>query len=92
MALSLLLLLAMTPQAAESPAAHPTDTFAEVPLMKVIPGTWSPWMEHLQPNAKEAAFATLEWRPTFAQGILDANQAQMPLLLWVMNGHPLGCT
>jgi len=92
MALSLLLLFALTPQAAEAQSPQSTDTFADVPLMKAIPGTWTPWMEHLQPTAKESAFATLEWRPTFAQGVLDANQARLPLLLWVMNGHPLGCT
>lgn len=60
--------------------------------MQVIPGTFTPWMQHLQPTEQETAFATIPWRPTFAQGVLDANQARLPLLLWVMNGHPLGCT
>ena len=29
---------------------------------------------------------------TFKDGILAADTAGKPLLLWTMNGHPLGCT
>ena len=92
MALPLLLFLGMIPQSAETPIPPATDSFAEIPLLQAVPGTFTPWMQHLKPTAQETAFATIPWRPTFAQGVLDADLARLPLLLWVMNGHPLGCT
>ena len=50
------------------------------------------WVSYLLPNAEEAGFESIPWRPTFAEGLRDAGEAGKPLLLWVMNGHPLGCT
>ena len=92
MALPLLLLLALAPQTARPAAQSPAVPVADVPLIEVVEETWEPWFDHLQPTAGESAFAKIAWHPTFAEGILAANQAQRPLLLWVMNGHPLGCT
>ena len=30
--------------------------------------------------------------PTYAEGVAAAQSQRRPLLLWAMNGHPLGCT
>src|SRR5690606_15033364 len=44
------------------------------------------------PTADELAFDRLGWRPSLAVAALEADAADLPVLLWAMNGHPLGCT
>lgn len=50
------------------------------------------WREHILPEKSEMAWAEIPWLSTFKDGILAADAAKKPLLLWTMNGHPLGCT
>ena len=50
------------------------------------------WRQHIAPRPQEVAWETIPWRTTFREGLADANRAGKPLLLWLMNGHPLGCT
>ena len=50
------------------------------------------WKDFIKPTEKELVWAQIPWRSTFYDGLIDADNSQKPLLLWVMNGHPLGCT
>ncbi len=50
------------------------------------------WRAHLRPASDELAFEEIDWMPDFAQGLRRSDAEQKPLLLWAMNGHPLGCT
>lgn len=50
------------------------------------------WRDHILPAADDLTWQKIPWLTTFADGILSADQLDKPLLLWVMNGHPLGCT
>ena len=50
------------------------------------------WRNHILPELSEMAWAEIPWLSTFKDGILAADAADKPLLLWTMNGHPLGCT
>ena len=50
------------------------------------------WRAHLLPDPEDLRFARIPWEPTFMDGVRLADQQQRPLLLWLMNGHPLGCT
>jgi len=50
------------------------------------------WREHILPSGDDLAWQAIPWLTTFAEGIQQANDADRPLLLWVMNGHPFGCT
>ena len=50
------------------------------------------WRAHLLPTDDELAWAALPWLPAFGEGLAAAERAGRPLLLWAMNGHPLGCT
>lgn len=50
------------------------------------------WREHILPEPSEMAWEKIPWLSTFKDGILAADAAGKPLLLWTMNGHPLGCT
>lgn len=40
----------------------------------------------------EAGWQQVPWRPRVWEGVLDAQRADKPVLLWLMNGHPLGFT
>ena len=50
------------------------------------------WQEFIKPTRDELAWAEIPWRSTFYDGLVESDREQKPLLLWVMNGHPLGCT
>ena len=49
------------------------------------------WARAVLPGAEEA-WLTIPWHATLHEGLRAAGQQQKPLLLWLMNGHPLGCT
>ncbi len=53
---------------------------------------YATWRDHIQPDLSELAWEDIPWRTTFKDGITAADAAGKPLLLWTMNGHPLGCT
>ena len=54
--------------------------------------TYKMWKDFIKPTKQELAWAEIPWRSTFYQGLIDADREEKPLLLWAMNGHPLGCT
>jgi len=54
--------------------------------------TFAPWRDRIRPKAEELCFNTVEWLPTFWEGVIAAQKADKPILLWTMNGHPLACT
>ena len=54
--------------------------------------TYKMWQDFIKPTKKEIAWAQIPWLTTFYDGLVESDRTQKPLLLWVMNGHPLGCT
>jgi len=50
------------------------------------------WREHIRPKASELAFENCDWKPTFWEGVIEAQERSKPILLWAMNGHPMACT
>lgn len=50
------------------------------------------WRAYVQPTPHELRWQQIPWLPSFADGLAAARDQDRPLLLWVMNGHPLGCT
>ena len=44
------------------------------------------------PRPEELAWQEIPWRPAFWGAVLEADAGAKPILLWAMNGHPLGCT
>ncbi|MHC4839567.1 MAG: hypothetical protein ACYTDT_01220 [Planctomycetota bacterium] len=48
--------------------------------------------DHILPNEDEEAWRKIEWRATFWEGIIDAQKADKPVMLYAMNGHPFSCT
>ncbi len=50
------------------------------------------WRDLISPTSDELAFERIAWSPSFGEGLERASVEQKPLLLWMMNGHPLGRT
>jgi hypothetical protein len=53
---------------------------------------YADWRKHILPDTGELAWQQIPWETTFKDGIVASDVAGKPLLLWTMNGHPLGCT
>lgn len=84
----------------------PRPTFALVlgatlPAMAVQdpvapPPPGAPSFEELRalvlPSAEELAWQEIPWRASLWEGVIEAQGLEKPILLWAMNGHPLGCT
>ena len=50
------------------------------------------WRACVLPLGDELGFDSLAWSADLATGLERSAAEQKPLLLWLMNGHPLGCT
>lgn len=50
------------------------------------------WLAAIEPNATELAYQAIPWRNEFWPAVQEARALGRPILLWTMNGHPLGCT
>ena len=54
--------------------------------------TYPMWRDFIQPTKQELAWSSIPWKSSFQEGLIEAGTQQKPMLLWAMNGHPLGCT
>ncbi len=50
------------------------------------------WRDRIRISDSELVWEQLPWYVTYHEGLEQASAEGKPLLLWVMNGHPLGCT
>jgi hypothetical protein len=50
------------------------------------------WRDLIRPEAKEEGYLEIPWRESFHVAVKEARETGKPILLWAMNGHPLGCT
>ena len=48
--------------------------------------------DRVLPTEKEVGWQAIPWRSDFGQAVAEAARKEMPLLIWAMNGDPLGCT
>jgi hypothetical protein len=51
--------------------------------------TYETWRDHVLPRSWELNFQKIEWRTSFWEAVVEAQEKDMPILLWTMNGHPL---
>jgi hypothetical protein len=49
-------------------------------------------MAAVLPTPGEEAWLQIPWRLDLNQARADAQRSGKPLFLWIMNGHPMGCT
>ena len=85
-AVTLLTLLFLMPgldlQAADGEALAPPKLSAENAKFRDL----------VVPNASEASYRKIPWRTSILQGIVEAQKHDKPVIIYLMNGHPLGCT
>ena len=62
------------------------------PDVELTQSNFVAWRDFVLPDAAELGFMEIPWLPTFKQAVLAADRDNKPVLLWTMNGHPLGCT
>jgi len=43
------------------------------------------------PTAEEERWLKIPWRTDLSQALEDSRRTGKPVMLWVMNGNPLGC-
>ena len=48
--------------------------------------------DQILPNPTEQSYRKIRWRTSVLRGVVDAQATDKPVMLVVMNGHPLGCT
>lgn len=63
-----------------------------VELPAQAPLTSDQLQQFVLPSGDELAWRAIPWHASFSAGVIAADQVDKPLLLWAMNGHPLGCT
>ena len=44
------------------------------------------------PNSSEQSYCRIGWRTSVLHGLVDAQKNDKPAIIFLMNGHPLGCT
>lgn len=47
---------------------------------------------YVVPKDKDLAWRAIPWKPVFWDAVVEAQEKDLPVLLWGMNGHPLACT
>jgi hypothetical protein len=50
------------------------------------------WRNYIRPTAEETRWQSIPWLTTYWDGVTQGQKSDKPLLVWVMNGHPLACT
>jgi hypothetical protein len=63
---------------------------ADKPLLDET--TFQKWRDYIEPTKKEQCWEEIPWRGRFLEAMEEASEKKLPVLLWAMNGHPLGCT
>lgn len=54
--------------------------------------TFERWRDFIAPKPGELSFRQIPWRARLWDAVVDAQAQEKPIVLWAMNGHPLGCT
>lgn len=72
--------------------SRPTSNDFPTSEVQITEAEFDQWRDLISPTSDELAFARIAWSPSLGEGLERASVEQKPLLLWMMNGHPLGRT
>lgn len=64
--------------------------FAQIPPLDQ--STFDRYRNAIEPTGDETAFLGINWQSQLSRAVQRAYESEKPLLIYVMNGHPLGCT
>ena len=79
-------LLALSPLLFRNTDSRPLaamSTFDETSLAKLL--------KEIRPQPSEDAFDTIPWQVSLWDARIKAAKEGKPILIWEMDGHPLGC-
>lgn len=48
--------------------------------------------KQVMPTVQEEEWKRIGWHATLWDGVIAAQKADKPMMLFAMNGHPVGCT
>jgi hypothetical protein len=48
--------------------------------------------DQVLPSPSERSYRKIRWRTSVLHGVIDAQRTDRPIMIVLMNGHPLGCT
>ncbi len=68
------------------------STFLFLPFGSLNDSSYESYKNYLFPAKSETKFEDIEWYSSLWAGIVKGQDLDKPVLLWCMNGHPLGCT
>jgi hypothetical protein len=69
----------------------PQDPPLPIESVIVLTGqTYAGWRDYILPRESELHWQEIAWRSTVADGVAEAQRQRRPVVLWIMNGHPLG--
>lgn len=63
-----------------------------IALQDLTDDTFEKWRDYVRPSEEELVWTKVPWRASFWGAVGEAQESDKPILLWAMNGHPLGCT
>jgi hypothetical protein len=86
-----LVIFAMVAGSGESVRGFQADDFSEQKTA-LTDASFAAWRDRIRVQESELAWQDLPWLTSFHDGLREAAAQHKPLLLWAMNGHPLGCT
>lgn len=82
----------IVPASGQITSLEPESQNPQADHVILSPDTFSKWRDYLSPAADETRWLEIAWRGSFWEGVQDAQVEGKPVLLWAMNGHPMGCT
>jgi hypothetical protein len=59
---------------------------------ELTPAQWTALHQQIKPTPEEQRWLQIPWRTQLWEARQEAATAGKPILLWEMDGHPLGCT
>lgn len=54
--------------------------------------TYTRLRDYVLPDEEEDRWRHVDWKSSYWDAVVEAQKAKKPILLWAMNGHPLGHT
>ena len=71
-------------------AAFTCPVLAEKPTSgELTQQNYEAWRDHVLPQGWELKYEKIGWRTSYWSAIIEAQEKDMPILFWAMNGHPL---
>ncbi len=65
---------------------------SDPPAKRLTDANFTRLRELILPRPEESLWETIPWRSTLWEAVQEAQDKDRPVLMWAMNGHPLGCT